>query len=119
MLEIKCLIPLEELAQSYLLQMPLPSTEQLLNSTQRTTASQSSDSKISQSKKHSAMETGLSTAIGLVVAFVTQIIVFSWFGIKATFWDNVGLTVVFTAVSLVRGYGVRRLFNWMHTKDIL
>jgi uncharacterized membrane protein (DUF485 family) len=60
----------------------------------------------------SALEATCSTAIGLLVAYVTQLIAFPLFGIHNTSTGvHVGLTLVFTAVSLVRGYCVRRLFN--------
>ena len=72
-----------------------------------------------QSKKHSMLETAASTFIGLAVAFATQVIVFPWFGLHPSLGDNLGLTAIFTSVSIIRGYFVRRLFNRLHTKGIL
>lgn len=67
---------------------------------------------MSQSKRMSALEAATSTGIGLVVAYTTQVIAFPFFGIHGTSTStHIGLTVIFTGVSLVRGYLVRRLFN--------
>lgn len=41
------------------------------------------------------------------------------FGITPSFSQNMYATVLFTVISVVRGYYVRRLFNWMHVKEIL
>ncbi len=65
-----------------------------------------------QSRRMSLLEAVTSTAIGLLVAYVTQLVAFPLFGIHGTSTGvHVGLTLVFTGVSLVRGYCVRRLFN--------
>jgi ABC-type antimicrobial peptide transport system permease subunit len=73
-----------------------------------------------QKKKHSLLEALISTAIGFVIAFVaTSIIVPLIFGFHPSFQDNFIMTCMFTVVSVIRGYYVRRLFNWMHEKEIL
>ena len=66
-----------------------------------------------QSRKMSMMETIISTAIGYGVALVAQMIVLPAFGMKASLSDNLIIGAIFTAVSIVRGYFVRRLFNWI------
>lgn len=74
---------------------------------------------MSQQKKHSLLEAGLSTAIGFVIAFLANLIILPQFGFTPTFVQNFWLTVFFTVVSVIRSYYVRRLFNWLHTKEIL
>lgn len=69
---------------------------------------------MTQSRIQSAIETVIQTAIGFVVACATQIVVFPWFGLKTTFYDDLAIAAIFTAVSLIRGYFVRRFFNWHH-----
>lgn len=64
----------------------------------------------------SFLETFLSTAIGLVVALVTQIVVFPWFGFNPPLHDNILITGIFTIVSIVRQFGVRRLFEFLHIR---
>jgi len=68
-----------------------------------------------QSRKHSVIETVFGTTIGFAVAFVTQMIVFPLFGIHTEVHDNISIGLIFTAVSILRGYAVRRLFNWIST----
>lgn len=66
-----------------------------------------------QTKKMSLLETCLSTAIGFGIAVLTQVIVFPWFNMHPPLHDNFLIACVFTVVSIVRGYFVRRLFNWL------
>lgn len=66
---------------------------------------------MAQSKKMSLVETVTSTAIGYVVALITQMLVFPLYDLEVTIGQNIGISVIFTVVSLVRGYFVRRLFN--------
>jgi hypothetical protein len=70
-----------------------------------------------QTKRMSAVETLASTAIGFAVAFVAQIWIMERFGIECDFGRDLLITAFFTVISLVRGYFVRRLFNWLHLRD--
>lgn len=65
---------------------------------------------MTQTRKGSAIETATSTAIGYAVAIVAQIVILPLFGLRPTLGENAGIAAMFTAVSLVRGYCVRRLF---------
>lgn len=64
-----------------------------------------------QSRSMSLVETMASTAIGYAVALVTQILVFPIFGVDIPLRDNIGISLIFTAVSIARGYLIRRFFN--------
>lgn len=64
-----------------------------------------------QTRTASAIETLTSTAIGYGVSLLTQAVVFPLFGIETTSKQHIGIAAIFTAVSLMRGYIVRRLFN--------
>lgn len=64
-----------------------------------------------QSKRQSLIETVTSTFIGLAVSFLTQIIVFPMYNLEVNFNQNLQITAIFTVVSILRGYSVRRLFN--------
>lgn len=70
-----------------------------------------------QSRRHSFYETCASTAIGFCVALVTQLTVYPLFGMKVAMHTNLALTSIFTVVSIVRGYAVRRLFNWWGSRQ--
>ena len=69
---------------------------------------------MSQSRMQSAVETVASTAIGFVVALIATHTVLPLFGYDVTPSHSVGITVIFTAISLIRGWCVRRLFNRLH-----
>jgi hypothetical protein len=72
-----------------------------------------------QSKRHSFLEALLGTAIGFWVAVGSQYLIFPIFGIYTEFRVHVYLGLFFTVVSIIRGYFVRRLFNWLHIKGVL
>ena len=67
-----------------------------------------------QSRRQSMIETAASVAIGYLVALASQLAIFPLFGIHATLSDNLLIGAWFTVISIVRGYYVRRFFNWMH-----
>ena len=64
-----------------------------------------------QTRTGSITETVISTLLGYLVAVGTQVLVFPWFGIQVTLGGNLAIAGIFTAVSIVRGYLIRRLFN--------
>jgi hypothetical protein len=59
-------------------------------------------------------ETVASVAIGYVVALLSQLAIFPVFGLQVTLTDNLLIGAWFTVISIVRGYYVRRFFNWLH-----
>jgi hypothetical protein len=65
---------------------------------------------MSQTRAMSALEALSNVALGWLVAFVTQLVAFPAVGLQAQPWQHLALSTVFTAVSLVRGYALRRLF---------
>ena len=71
---------------------------------------------MSQSREWSAIETVSGTAIGFVVAYIATAIVFPLFGHNVTHSQNFWITCIFTVISLIRGYYVRRLFNWINAQ---
>jgi hypothetical protein len=62
----------------------------------------------------SAVEAIVSTAIGYIVAVVTQMAVFPVFGLQVGIIENLGIGLAFTVVSVIRSYLVRRLFERLH-----
>ena len=69
-----------------------------------------------QSRRMSAVEAVVSTAIGYIVAVATQMVVFPIFGLRVGVIENLGIGLAFTAVSIVRSYLVRRLFEQHHRR---
>lgn len=64
-----------------------------------------------QSRKHSLFESLVNTAIGFLVSMLTWVIVARLYGIPMTWADNLGITAIFTIVSIARQYVLRRIFN--------
>lgn len=71
---------------------------------------------MTQSKKQSFIETMLSTFIGVIVSMVTQFFVFPIYDLKVSLLQNIQITMVFTLVSILRAYFIRRIFNKRHIK---
>ena len=67
-----------------------------------------------QTKKMSLIETVLSVLIGYIVALLSQIVVFPLFDIEVSLIDNLLIGLLFTVISIIRGYYIRRLFNWIY-----
>ena len=66
-----------------------------------------------QTKKQSFVESLTQTAIGFLVSLFTWYCIL-WTGlfeISVTFADNLLITGIFTVVSIVRGYFIRRFYN--------
>ena len=64
-----------------------------------------------QSRRMSLIEAVTNVAVGYAVAVVAQIVVFPWFGLQASLGENLALGGVFTGISLLRSYALRRLFE--------
>lgn len=70
----------------------------------------------SQPKKYSLFESLANVAIGYFVALFSQLIVFPLVGIHIPLGTNILIGLIFTGVSIVRSYTLRRVFNWIHLK---
>ena len=64
-----------------------------------------------QSSWMSLVEAITNIAIGYVIAVLTQVLVFPLFGLSASLGDNLGIGAVFTIVSWLRSFALRRAFN--------
>lgn len=67
-----------------------------------------------QTKLQSWIEVLVGTAIGYAVALVAQLFIFEYYKIELPMSDNLKIVAFFTVVSIIRGYGVRRLFNYIN-----
>jgi hypothetical protein len=77
------------------------------------------NSTMKQSRSMSLAEVCISTAIGFLIAYVTNAIVMPAFGHPINATDNFWITSIFTVVSIVRGFGVRRLFERLRMSGAL
>lgn len=64
-----------------------------------------------QSRTGSLIEATLNVAVGFLVALAAQLAIYPLFGIRIEMGSNVAIAALFTAISLVRSYVLRRLFN--------
>lgn len=69
---------------------------------------------MAQSRLGSVVESVVNVLIGYGVAVGAQIAIFPLFGVNLPVSDNMLIGLLFTAVSLVRSYALRRLFNRLH-----
>ena len=66
---------------------------------------------MTQSRRMSLIEAITNVAVGYALAVASQIVVFPWFGVQASLGENLALGGVFTCISLLRSYALRRLFE--------
>jgi uncharacterized membrane protein (DUF106 family) len=71
-----------------------------------------------QSRTHSFFEACANTAIGLIISFITQAVLFKAYGIKTTVATQLWLVYWFTLVSIARSYVLRRFFNKLHHREV-
>lgn len=74
---------------------------------------------MSQSKRASGVEAFISTVSGYLIAVTIQMFIFPLFGLYPTILDSAMIAAIFTGISMVRVYMFRRLFNWLHLREIL
>lgn len=69
-----------------------------------------------QSRSASVFETLTSTVMGFLLSVAVQRALFPAMGHDFAFTENMVVASVFTAVSLLRGYAIRRTFNALRDK---
>lgn len=67
-----------------------------------------------QSRLGSFIESLANVVLGYGVAVGAQILIFPLFGVVIPLSSNLAIGIIFTLVSLVRSYLLRRLFNLLH-----
>ena len=64
-----------------------------------------------QSKKDSLIESLTSTTIGWLIGVILNMSVLPLFDYNITVIDSLWVSLIFTVVSVIRGYVIRRFFN--------
>jgi hypothetical protein len=72
-----------------------------------------------QTRKASLAESLMNVAIGYGIALASQIIAFPWFGINIPLSSNIAIGLIFTVVSIVRSFALRRLFEFLRVRGLL
>ena len=72
---------------------------------------------MSQTKAQSAVESVANVAVGYGVSLAANVTILPLFGVIISLSDNLLIGAIYTAISIVRSYCVRRLFN-RHCRSI-
>lgn len=67
-----------------------------------------------QTRMWSLIEALTNTVVSFVLAVIVQMLLFYTHGMPVSVATSVGWVSIFTAMSFVRGYFLRRFFNWLH-----
>jgi hypothetical protein len=70
-----------------------------------------------QSRLMSLMESLANVLVGYGVAVATQMLVFPLFGLTVTLTENLLIGSIFTAISVVRSYALRRAFEALRVRQ--
>ncbi len=68
-----------------------------------------------QSRWMSFVEAVTNIVVGYGLAVLTQIIVFPFFGLQVSLPESFLLGLIFTIISLIRSYALRRMFNTLRS----
>ena len=71
-----------------------------------------------QSRLMSLAESLANVLVGYGVAVATQMLVFPLFGLVVTVTENMLIGLIFTAVSIVRSYALRRGFEALRVRQL-
>ena len=64
-----------------------------------------------QNKRESMIESLTSTTIGIIIGIVLNLTILPIFGYPVSWSDSLWISVIFTIVSIIRSYVIRRFFN--------
>ena len=64
-----------------------------------------------QTKKQSFIETLTSVFVGWIIGVILNMLVLPLFDYNITVIDSLWVSLIFTVVSVIRGYIIRRFFN--------
>lgn len=68
---------------------------------------------MSQSASMSLIESVTSNFVAFIISVLIQAAVFHAYGFDATIADNMQIVLLFTLISVARGFIFRRLFDWI------
>lgn len=69
-----------------------------------------------QTKAGSLTEAITNVLVGLIISLALNAIIFPLFGWEITLAQNLSIAAIYTVVSIVRSYFMRRLFNCISVK---
>ena len=66
---------------------------------------------MSQSRIGSLIEAFINVAIGFTINYIANLLIFPLFGMHISLADNFWMGLIYTGISIVRSYAIRRWFN--------
>lgn len=66
----------------------------------------------------SLLESLINVAVGYGVAVSAQVLVFPLFGLEVSLVDNLVIGAIFTGISIVRSYTLRRVFEEIRMRKV-
>lgn len=64
-----------------------------------------------QKKIHSLLESLLNVIVGFIISYAISFIVYPLFGIPVNPTKYLGIVLIYTVISVIRSYVIRRYFN--------
>lgn len=72
-----------------------------------------------QSHLQSAVETAVNYIVGYALAWLIMKYLLRWLGFPINNSQTSGVVMIFTIVSILRSYAIRRFFNWLNARAIM
>ena len=72
-----------------------------------------------QTRKASFVESVANVTVGYGVAVISQLVVLPFFDIKINLKQDAELALVFTVISLVRSFTLRRVFEFLRVEGLM
>lgn len=69
-----------------------------------------------QTRLQSAAETAANYVVGYFLAWFIMTYLLRWLGYPITKEKSGGVVGIFTIVSVLRSFAIRRFFNWLHVR---
>lgn len=71
-----------------------------------------------QTRAMSLFESVANVVVGFVVAVLSQIALFPMFGLQTTTTENLQIGAIFTLISIVRSFALRRVFEAIRVRAV-
>lgn len=62
-------------------------------------------------KRIMIIESIVNTIIGMVITFLSQLIIYPLFGLNVSISQNIAILFIFTAISFIRNFAIRYIFS--------
>jgi hypothetical protein len=83
------------------------------------TSHDKSSMRMKQTRRASLIESVINTAVGFFINVAAQAAFFPLFGIYIPLHTNLSIAVIFTCISIIRGFVMRRVFETLRVNGIL